>query len=85
MRGEDFSTQSTFYAQLRAADGAYGNLSFCAFAEYLPEGAEPIQSEELAGMLREFYAAKGWTVTQFYGQPNDAPLDWPVPTEPEAP
>lgn len=86
MRGEDFSAQATFYAQMSHADGGSGSLSFCAFAEYLPEGAEPIDPVELAGLLRDFYAAKGWAVTQFYGRPQDAALDWPaeIPEVPRA-
>ncbi|MFE9855614.1 hypothetical protein [Streptomyces sp. NPDC005780] len=86
MRGEDFSAQATFYAQMAHADGGTGSLSFSAFSEYLPEGAEPISSEDLAGMLRDFYAAKGWVVSPFYGRPNDVALDWPaeIPEVPNA-
>jgi hypothetical protein len=86
MEGKDFAAQALFTARMATHDGlGSATVSFRAYAEYLPEGVAPIKSEELAGLLRDFYSERGWVMTEFYGQLDDKPLDWPVPTEPEAP
>ncbi|MGY4902578.1 hypothetical protein [Streptomyces sp. 900116325] len=85
MEGSAFSTQATFSARMDTADGmGSASLSFLVYADYMPEGVAPLRPEEVAGLLRDFYAPKGWIVSQFTGRPNDAPLDWPTPTDPEA-
>ena len=82
MQSSEFNPQALFRALVTAADpqtgDGSGTLSFSMVMEYEGTGtALPIPAEDVAGVLRDFVESRGWQISQFYGQPQDGPLDWP--------